>query len=102
MKKYRNLQLESLLREELNTLFQKEFDFDGTFVTITNVAVDEKCEHAKVFLSIFPLEKEPGIYMMIQKHRNDLHFALLKRLKMRIVPALEFAITKREATNMAE
>jgi len=102
MKKFRSLQLESLLREELNTLFRKEFDFDGAFVTITNVIVNDECTHAQIFLSVFPIEREPGIYLMIQKKRNDLHFLLVKRLKMRVVPSLEFSVTKRSSTNVAE
>ena len=94
MRPYRNLKMASVIREELNLIFLKDFDFNGALVTIGDVDVDEKLDEAKVFFSVLPFEKGPETYKMIEDRRRELQYKLVRKMRVRLVPRLKFEITQ--------
>ncbi len=92
MRPYRNLKIANLIQHELSMLLVRDFSFDGTLVTVTDVAVDEDLLHAHVKLGIIPETNGPEVFEVIKGRRRELHHFLLKKLNIRPMPHLEFKI----------
>ncbi len=97
MRPFRNLKMASVIQEELNVIFSREFNFNGALVTILSVAVDEKFEEAMVQIGVLPFEKELDAYTMIENRRKELEHKLLKKLNIKPLPHLKFEIASRGA-----
>lgn len=93
MRPYRNLKIASVIQEELGKLLLREFDFGDVLVTITEVAIGEDLQEAKVKLSILPFEKEPETFILINKRRGELQHKLLKKINIKPMPSIRFQIS---------
>ena len=82
----------SVVQEELNKIFQSDFDFDGALLTITGVEVAEDMSAAKVKISILPFEKEIEVYKIIEGRRREIQGRLLRKMNIKPMPKLEFSI----------
>ena len=99
MRPYRNLKIASVIGEELGKLLNREFDFGGALVTVTSVEVGTDLLHARVKLGIIPYEKGPEVFRAIGERRGELQHQLLRKMNIRPMPHLEFAIdTESQAT----
>ncbi len=94
MRPYRNLKMASLIREVLNELFLKDFDFNGALVTIADVEIDDKLETARVKLAILPFEKGPEAYKMVEDRRRELQYKLVRKMNVKPIPRLKFEIAQ--------
>lgn len=92
MRPFRNLKAGSVIREELNKIFQRDFDFDGSLPTITSVEVAEDLSTATVKVSVIPFEKEIEVYKMIEGRKREIQGKLLRRMNIKPMPKLEFVI----------
>ncbi len=92
MRPFRNLKAGSVIAEELNKIFQRDFDFGGALVTLTSVGVSEDMADATVKISILPFEKEVEIYKMIEGRRREIQGKLLRKMNIKPMPRLEFVI----------
>lgn len=91
MRPYRNLKLESLIQRELNNILLRDYEAGpGVFVTITGVEIDEKLLQAKIKLGVIPFEKEPEVFLKIQKSSRSLQYKLLKKINIKPMPKLVF------------
>ncbi|MDD5098956.1 MAG: 30S ribosome-binding factor RbfA [Candidatus Colwellbacteria bacterium] len=88
---FRKQQLNSLIRNELVPVIQKEVDFPaGVLTTITRVEVSDESERAAVFVSVIPSSDKEGVMRILKGKRSELQSFLFKRLKMRVVPQIYF------------
>jgi len=94
MKNYRNARVGSVINEELNKLWQREFDFGNTIVTITSVSVKEDLSEAEIKLGILPEQKEIEIYSMIEERKKEIQRKLLKKINIKPMPKLKFIIDR--------
>ena len=92
MRPFRNLKAGSVIQEELSKIFLRDFDFDGALATITGVVVAEDMASAKVMISVIPFEKEIEIYRMIEGRKREIQGKLLRKMNIKPMPKLEFAI----------
>lgn len=89
---YRPLRVGKLIREELGALIQRNLEFPGALVTITEVDVDKKLDHAKVLVSVIPSEKSEEALGELAKHRDELQYHLLRKINIKPMPYLQFTI----------
>ncbi len=92
MRPFRNLKAGSVIQEELNKIFQRDFDFGDAFVTITSIAVADDMSSAQVKVSVLPFEKEIEIYKMIEGRRREIQGKLLRKMNIKPMPKLAFGI----------
>ncbi|MCL4400240.1 ribosome-binding factor A [Patescibacteria group bacterium] len=92
MRPFRNLKTESVIQGELSKIFLRDFDFDGALVTITGVKVSEDMADAEVKISVLPFEKEIEVYKMIEGRRREVQGKLLRKMNIKPMPRLKFAI----------
>ncbi len=85
--------LGELIKRDLGEIIQREFQPEGTFVTVTNVRVTPDLSIAKVYLSVFaPGRDKETVYEFIDERITQIRFKLAGRIKnqVRKIPELHF------------
>lgn len=85
--------LGALLKKDLAEIIQREYQPDGTFVTVTNVRVTPDLSIAKVYLSVFsPGRDEQVVYEFIDEHVPAIRHTLAGKIRnqVRKIPELHF------------
>lgn len=83
--------INELLRREISTVVQRDFEFDGALVTVSAVDITQDLREAKVFIGVIcgygakVIEKLEGKRGHIQKR-------IAKRVVMRCTPILDFRL----------
>lgn len=94
MKPYRNTKIASVIQVELSYLFARDCDFQGALVTVLGVEIGEDLLNAAVKIGIIPYKKGPEIFRYLQGEKRDLQHKLLKKMRLRRVPTLQFEIVE--------
>ena len=85
--------LNDLLRDETGGILKNELDIsDEVLVTVIKAEVSPTLEHATIWISIFPQEREKEILENIVSQIYTIQQMLNKRLVMRPVPKIRFAL----------
>ena len=92
--KHRIERLNALIKEELGKMFLKELDFENVLVTIMAVEISEDLVDARIKINVMPLTKFNEVAEILRRNRNHLRFLLMKRLKIKQVPQLNFEINE--------
>ena len=92
--KHRIERLNALIKEELGKMFLKELDFENVLVTIMGVEISEDLVDARIKINVMPLAKFNEVAEILRRNRNHLRFLLMKRLKIKQVPQLNFEINE--------
>ena len=92
----RGEKLNMLLRDELGKIIDREIEFpEGSLVTITHVVTSPDLRYATVLLSI--LNADPNrILEMLDKNVYPIQQQLNRKLRMRPVPRIRFAVDEEE------
>ena len=84
------------LQRDLSEMFQKELAplVAGVLVSVTEVWISQDLEQVKVYLSIFPKERELEVFDNIQQNGKEIRYQLGKRVRhqLRVVPELLFRL----------
>ncbi|MEK7077132.1 MAG: 30S ribosome-binding factor RbfA [Patescibacteria group bacterium] len=83
-----------LIREELSLIILKELEFPGALLTITEVEVNSKLEHAVVRVSVIPSERAEEALNKLQESRGRLQHLLFKKINIRPMPKIDFRIDR--------
>jgi len=75
-------------------MFLKELDFENVLVTIMAVEISEDLVDARIKINVMPLTKFNEVAEILRRNRNHLRFLLMKRLKIKQVPQLNFEINE--------
>jgi ribosome-binding factor A len=95
MESNRQKKIASLILKEMSMIFQKTgHEFLNTIITVTIVRVSPDMGTAKLYISIFPKDKEKSVYDLILEKIKSLRFELGKQIKnqVRKIPELQFFI----------
>ncbi|MFA6410455.1 MAG: 30S ribosome-binding factor RbfA [Candidatus Buchananbacteria bacterium] len=91
-------QINELVRHELSQLLLTEMEFPSDcLVTIIKVETSKDLRHAKVWLSVMPTKYIKKVLEKLKANAGHLQFLLNKKLTMRPLPRLFFAIDDTEA-----
>ena len=71
-------------------------EISGSIITITRVETSKDLKTAKIFISIFPENKEKETFGILKKKADELRKYVGSRIKMKFLPHLEFEIDKSE------
>ena len=92
MKFFRSQRIEKLVREELSKILVREFEFPGALVTVTEVEVDKKLDNAKILLSVLPSKRGESALTELNKRAGELQHMLLKKINIKPMPRISFAL----------
>ena len=89
---FRNLRVGKLIRDQISQIILRELEFTGALVTVTNVVVDEKLDHAKIQVSILPPDAEPKTLKILHAAESKLQHLLNHKLNIRPMPRIQFEL----------
>jgi ribosome-binding factor A len=94
MESTRQKKVARLIQKEMAELFQKESKnlFAGAFITVTTARISPDLSHAKVYLSMFKVEKPEEMLKLIDSVKSEIRNRLGQKVRhqLRIVPHLDF------------
>jgi ribosome-binding factor A len=94
MRFFRSERVSKLIREELGKIMVRETEFPGALVTITEVEVDKKLDHAKVNVSVIPSEFGAPALTELGKRAGYLQHLLVKKINIKPMPRISFALDR--------
>lgn len=71
---------------------ERELEFPGALVTLTDVEANDKLEQAVVNFSVLPSEKSERVLEILNKLKRNLQFKLGRKLNIRPMPEIFFRI----------
>lgn len=85
-----------LIQKELSGIFQlySRSHFEGRLISVTTVRISPDLSVARVYISIFPIEKRDEIYELVNEQARKLRLDLGMKVgkQLRIIPQLSFFI----------
>ncbi len=81
-----------LLRREIGTTIQRDFEFPGTIVTVIEVEVTEDLKEAKVWIGIVGRMHPAQVMEKLNSRRGLIQSAVSKRVVLRNTPRLNFRL----------
>ncbi len=96
MESQRQSKVARLVQKELADIFQKQGNtlFGGGMISVTVVRMTPDLSIARVYLSLFPSEKAPELFELVEAQTKTIRHELGRRVKnqLRQVPELQFFI----------
>lgn len=81
-----------LLRREIGTAIQRDFEFPGTIVTVIEVEVTDDLKEAKVWVGVVGRMAPPQVLEKLNSRRGLIQSAVSKRVVLRNTPRLSFRL----------
>lgn len=89
----RQLQVNSLLQQELSNYWEREFELPlNTILSVARVEVSPSFDVAQVYLSVWPEDQQAGVISALQKEIYATQKYIDKRLQIKKVPKLVLRI----------
>ena len=88
---YRKERMESLMRDLLSEEVVRHIEQPDALITIMSVVISNDLEKATIVIAVYPDEKKQGIVRRLNERAGDLAYLLLKKMRVRKIPLLEFA-----------
>lgn len=92
---FRKEKINSLLKKVVSSFLRTSAP-SGILITVTRVEISRGLRYAKIFLNIFPEEKEDYILKLLENKAGELRNYAKPRLKMKFLPQFEIEIDKGE------
>ncbi|MCB0819133.1 MAG: 30S ribosome-binding factor RbfA [Bacteroidetes bacterium] len=96
MESTRQKKVARLVQKEMAEVFQRESRnlFNGAFITVTQARISPDLGHAKIYLSMFKVEKPQELLSLIKAQKHEIRRRLGEKVRhqLRIVPDLDFFI----------
>jgi ribosome-binding factor A len=92
---FRVERLSETIKRDLGEIIQREYQPEGTFVTVTNVRVTPDLSIAKVYISVFaPGRDKQVVYEFIDEQVVQIRHALAQKIRnqVRKIPELHFYV----------
>ncbi len=97
MSSLRQKKVNELIRRELSKIIIREFEApENSLVTIVDVDTSSDLFSAKVSVSIFPVDKAKKTFGSLRKMAGFCQKLLNRRLKMKMIPRINFYLIKNE------
>ena len=95
-----------LLRREIGSILQKDYQWNGKLVTVAEVEVTQDLKEAKVWISVLGGAAQP-VMEKLNKQHGDIQKKVMKRVVLKTTPVLAFrhdasAIRGVEIVNLLE
>ena len=90
--------INSLIKNQLSLILSRELNLKpGIFLTVSKVDTTKDLRYTRVFISVFPESETHYALKTLEKEIYFLQGELNKKLKIKILPHIEFKIDSTEA-----
>jgi len=87
----RHDRINELLRREISTVLQKDFEFTNILVSISGVEISQDLREAKVFVGVLG-GPSAGVMEKLGQKRGMIQSRIAKRVVLRCTPILSFCL----------
>lgn len=87
----RQLQLALEILGIAQDFFQRESS-GASLITVTRAEISPDMQHATIFITAIPEEKEPAALDFAKRMRSELRHTVMKRLPVKVIPFFEVEI----------
>jgi len=87
----RHDRINELLRREISTVLQKDFEFTNILVSISGVEISQDLREAKVFVGVLG-GPSAGVMEKLEQKRGMIQSRIAKRVVLRCTPILSFCL----------
>lgn len=81
-----------LMRREISTVIQREFDFSGTIVTVSGVEITDDLREGRVWIGIIGKMRPSQVLEKLNNRRGMIQSVVSKRVVLRCTPRLSFKL----------
>ena len=81
--------VDELLKREISSVIQKDFEWQGQLVSVNAVEVTQDLREAKVWIGVLGGDSEPVLEKLTRKH-GMIQKKVMRRVKLRCTPVLSF------------
>ena len=81
-----------LMRREISTAIQRDFDFPGTIVTIAGVEITDDLREGKVWIGVVGKMRASQVLEKLNARHGLIQSIISKRVVMRCTPRLSFRL----------
>lgn len=81
--------INELMKREISTVVQRDFEFPNVLVTISDVEVTQDLREAKVFVSVLGGHSQQ-VLDRLNQNRGNVQSRIAKRITLRCTPVLTF------------
>lgn len=81
-----------LMRREVSTVIQREFDFSGTIVTVSGVEITDDLREGRIWIGIIGKMRPSQVLEKLNNRRGMIQAAVAKRVILRCTPRLTFKL----------
>lgn len=78
-----------LLRREIGSILQKDYEWNGKLVTVAEVEVTQDLKEAKVWISVLGGHAQ-SVMEKLNKHHGEIQKKVSKRVVLKTTPVLSF------------
>ncbi len=78
-----------LLKREISSVLQRDFEFDGSLVTVNGVEVTNDLKEASVFVGVLG-GHEPSVVDRLNREHGFIQSRVMKRVVLKNTPVLRF------------
>ena len=94
MRLFRPERVGSVIQEELAKMIIRDIELPGGLITIVEVAVDKKLEHARVHVSVIPGSLEALALRKLNTKIGGFQHALNRKMGIRPMPLISFVLDR--------
>lgn len=95
MNSQKHNRLTEYIRESAALYLARESNRDS-LITVTGVDLSPKHDHARILITVLPVEKEAGAIEFAERKTNDFRLYFMKKVRMNRPPRFHFAIDQGE------
>ncbi|MDB4400598.1 30S ribosome-binding factor RbfA [Akkermansiaceae bacterium] len=81
----------ALMRREISAVIQRDFEWKGSLVTVTDVVVTQDLKEGKVFISVLAGNAKEVVGRLNKKH-GEIQKTVSKRVVLKNTPVLNFRV----------
>jgi ribosome-binding factor A len=92
MRLFRSERAGSVIQQELSKMIIRDIELAGGLITIVEVVVDKKMEHARVHVSVIPASSEAHALRVLNMKIGEFQHALNRKMGIRPMPLISFVL----------
>jgi ribosome-binding factor A len=92
MRLFRSERVGSVIQKELSKMIIRDIELTGGLITIVEVVVDKKMEHARVHVSVIPASVEAHALRVLNMKIGEFQHELNHKMGIRPMPLISFVL----------
>ncbi|MGB7958052.1 MAG: 30S ribosome-binding factor RbfA [Minisyncoccia bacterium] len=92
MRLFRSERVGSVIQQELSKMIIRDIELSGGLITVVEVVVDKKMEHARVHVSVIPASAEAHALRILNMKIGEFQHALNHEMGIRPMPLISFVL----------